>query len=100
VLRWATQSGFVVNASADDMAQADLFADAGLPTTVVVSHTCSVNHLETSKGRRVVVCPAARTDITCAQCKLCAVGHRKAIVGFPAHGIRRQLVSTLVRGKR
>jgi len=99
VLRWATQCGFTINASADSMEQADAYMDAGLPTTVVVSHTCQVNRLETPKGRLVVVCPATRTDITCAQCKLCAVGHRKSVVGFPAHGGLKNLVSKIVRRK-
>jgi hypothetical protein len=100
LLRWAAETGFTINMSADNMAEADTFFELGLPTVVVVSHTCQVNTLRTPHGHRVVICPAVRrTDLTCEKCKLCAVGTRKTIVGFPAHGIRRNLVSRLVRAK-
>jgi len=39
----------------------------------------------TPAGRRIAVCPASYTETTCAACGSCA-RHRKAIIGFPAHG--------------
>jgi len=41
----------------------------------------------TPGGRKIVLCPATiRDGISCADCKLCAISNRAAIIGFPAHG--------------
>lgn len=89
--------GFAINVSADNLRQADDFFDEGVPVVVVISSTVQTRNFETPRGRRVVVCPATYSEITCQQCKLCAVVHRKSIVGFPAHGGRKNLVSKIVR---
>jgi len=54
--------------------------------------------LKTPKGRTIVVCPAQRSDITCAECGLCAKAWRKSIVGFVAHGQGRKLVTSVAEG--
>lgn len=99
LIRWANASGFVVNLSADSLADADRLAatDAG-PVTVVLPHNAPTKGLRTPEGRHVVVCPAEyREGVTCESCKLCAVSKRKSIVGFRAHGDRRKQITERLR---
>jgi hypothetical protein len=56
--------------------------------------------MKTPAGRTVVVCPAESEGLTCAECQLCALPHRKAIIGFRSHGQSKRLVSELVLSKR
>jgi hypothetical protein len=109
VLQWANLEGFTINLSADSLEEADaLYQDgegdeltkAG-PVVVVLPADVPDEGLTTPGGRRVVVCPAqTAARLTCAECELCALPFRKAIVGFKAHGQYRELVSELVRSKR
>jgi len=83
----ANAGGFTVNASANNLAQADtLAALGGVPVVVVVPHDAP-DTLATPSGRKVVVCPAQRRDdVTCASCRLCSRSDRSVIVAFRAHG--------------
>jgi hypothetical protein len=116
----AISQGFVINASANDMDEADRLYDIfqpvpnsvlpsnsspPIPITVTLPSTLSGNFaLYTRKGRRVVVCPASyRDDISCAKCQLCAVPHTvskkgekepRVIIGFPAHGKGTKRINT------
>jgi hypothetical protein len=83
----ANAGGFTVNASANNLAQADtLAALGGVPVVVVVAHDAP-DTLATPSGRKVVVCPAQRRDdVTCASCRLCSRSDRSVIVAFRAHG--------------
>jgi len=96
----AVADGFVINLSADTLAEADTLAATGLPTVVVLPSTVAGNvPVFTPAGRRVVVCPATyRDDTTCATCKLCAVADRPTIVGFPAHGAAHAAASRVAAG--
>lgn len=87
VIREANQDGFVINLSANNLAQADELAALAIAPVVVVLPRGAAN-TTTPAGRRVVVCPAeTRDDVTCASCKLCARRDRNGIIiGFPAHG--------------
>lgn len=97
-IRGANQCGFVVNVSADDLASADDMADLGLPVVVTLSSGTGARAGKTPQGRTIVTCPAAlHESITCESCKLCAVGSRKSIVGFPAHGDRKNQVTQRLR---
>lgn len=94
----ANEKGFTINLSADSIEQADALADLNIAPVAVVLHKNvaeSLAKIFTPKGRRVVVCPASRSDIEmdCASCGLCAVSGRKAIIGFPAHGTAAKTVS-------
>lgn len=94
VLRRATARGFTVNISTDSLAEADAAARAGLPVTTVLPHDAPSKGNKTPEGRTVVVCPAELSDaVTCERCKLCAVGDRKSIVGFRAHGDRKKQIT-------
>jgi hypothetical protein len=83
----ANAGGFTVNASANNLAQADtLAALGGVPVVVVVPHDAP-DTLTTPAGRKVIVCPAQRRDgVTCSSCRLCSRSERSVIVAFRAHG--------------
>jgi hypothetical protein len=107
-LQWANLEGFTINLSADSLEEADaLFQDgegddvtrAG-PVAVVLAHDAPDTGNFTPAGRRVVVCPAQTHAMTCAECRLCAVPFRQAIIGFRAHGQYKNLVTEIVRGRR
>lgn len=94
----ATNRGFTINVSTDSLADADTAAAAGLPVVTVLSADAPAKGNFTPAGRTVVVCPATLKDgVTCQSCKLCAVGHRKSIVGFRAHGDRKGQISERVK---
>lgn len=105
--QWSNLEGFTVNLSADTLEQADaLYQDgdpfltkAG-PVVVILPEDAPARGLRTPGGRRVVVCLAQTTGITCAECELCANAHRHSIVGFRAHGQYRHHVPELVQLRR
>jgi hypothetical protein len=90
-LQWikhANNWGFTVNLSANDLADADMLADADAGPVVVVLPSTQTANTVTPSGRHVVICPATQRDnVSCATCQLCQ-RQRKTIVGFPAHGSR------------
>ena len=89
-IRHANAWGFTVNLSADSLAEADELADQAAGPVVVVVAPDQAENLRTPAGRLVVICPATqRDDVTCASCQLCQRANRPTIVGFPAHGTRK-----------
>ena len=87
IIKAANAEGFTINLSADSLADADAKADLGIGPVAVVLPSDATKPLRTPAGRLVAVCPATvRDDVTCASCGICAVAHRKAVIGFPAHG--------------
>lgn len=94
-IRIANITGFTVNLSADSPEHADQLADltiAGkqIAPVVTVIPADQTENSTTPAGRTIVVCPAAiKADVSCKTCKLCARSDRRVIVGFPAHGIRK-----------
>lgn len=94
----ANQRGFTVNLSADSLSEADELARLKIgPVVVVLPRDAPDKGNRTPAGRHVVVCPAQLKDgITCETCKLCAIGSRKSIVGFKAHGAMHKKVSLKV----
>jgi hypothetical protein len=94
----ANRRGFVVNLSADSLADADRLAELGIgPVAVVLPEAHPDRASRTPAGRKVVVCPAQTRHLTCADCQLCAVPDRKSIIGFRAHGQFKAHVSELVQ---
>ncbi len=88
----ATAKGFVINLSADNLAEADRKASLGVGpvVTLLPSDTPLKGALRTPEGRKVVICPAqTRDDVTCVSCRLCA-RNRTSIVGFLAHGTSKR----------
>jgi hypothetical protein len=116
-IRAANAAGFTINLSANNLPEADTLAEtkAG-PVAVVLpadlgrktkgkqwaetlqEYKARITKPETPKGRAVTICPAAFLDTNCKQCGLCAKGDRKAIVGFPAHGVSTKKADLIARG--
>jgi hypothetical protein len=95
----ANLSGFTVNLSADNLAEADKLADLAIGPVVVVLPAEQTRATVTPKGRKVAICPATVSDnVTCADCGLCALVNRKAIIGFPAHGASKRKASSVAMG--
>jgi hypothetical protein len=98
-VRAANQEGFTVNLSADNLAEADKLADMAIGPIVVVLPAERTRATVTPKGRKVAICPATISDnVTCADCGLCALVNRKAIIGFPAHGASKRKASNVAMG--
>ena len=93
-VRSAVKSGFVVNLSGNSLEHADRLAKTGLPVATVVPPG-SPSSLTTPAGRRVIVCPAQRSDRTCADCGLCAKSDRGFIIGFLPHGTGHKKVASI-----
>ena len=96
LIRAAPASGFTVNASMDTLVEADYYrmVDETLPMVAMLPIAYGKDEapktLKTPKGRVVMVCPAVRVKgKTCLTCGLCYKADRKAIIGFPAHGVAR-----------
>ena len=95
-VRYANRNGFRINLSADTLAEADELADVDCGPVVVVLPSDSPHTVRTPAGRKVVVCPAQRGNVTCADCGLCAAS-RSVIVGFLAHGRSSKKVESVCR---
>lgn len=86
----ANTNGFVVNLSADTLAEADEFKALDIGPVVVVLPHDAPPILDTPAGNRVIVCPEQTGALaTCGHCLLCAKP-RQAIVGFRAHGVKHK----------
>ena len=87
-------SGMTVNLSADTLSQADEYSALNIGP-VVVTLSADAPHMgnRTPNGLPIVVCPAQRTDISCAECKLCLLKERKSIIGFLAHSTSAKRLS-------
>lgn len=92
----AISQGFTINASADNMAMADVYRNLGLPTVVILPIDAA-NVSYTPAGNKVVACPAEKSDkVTCASCALCQEPYRNYIIGFRAHGSHRKTVEKII----
>lgn len=87
--RRATRAGFAVNISCDSIAEVDSMMARGLLCAVVMPSDAPRRTI-TPAGNIIEQCPAtySGSEITCADCKLCARTNRRVAVGFPAHGSR------------
>ena len=95
-VRFANRNGFRVNLSADTLSEADELSAVDCGPVVVVLPSDSPHTVHTPAGRKVVVCPAQRGNVTCADCGLCAA-QRSVIVGFLAHGRSAKRVESVCR---
>lgn len=97
IIRRANNNGFVVNISANNPSHADkLFGNGAPVVTLLPGDAVSKRHTYTPKGRKIVVCPATRSDtINCSKCALCQKADRNFIIGFPAHGTSSTKANTI-----
>ena len=99
LVKEANSKGFTVNLSANDLAHADTLAALDIGPVVVVLPVDQTRPTRTPQGRAVAICPATiAEDITCQTCGLCALRDRKAIIGFPAHGVSKRKASAVASG--
>jgi hypothetical protein len=99
MVRLMNENGFRVNLSANNLAHADTLADMDIGPVVVIQDAQNGTRADTVTpgGRKVVTCPATyKAQVTCLTCGLCA-RDRKAIIGFPAHGIAKRIVREIAR---
>ena len=87
IVNCANQSGFTVNLSANSIAHADRLVALNIgPVVTIMPMDCDKVTI-TPNGNTIVQCPATYNDnVQCANCGICAVSTRKAIIGFPVHG--------------
>ena len=96
----ANANGFVINLSADTLVEADRLATLNVGPVVVLLPSDSPQDVWTPEGRRVSMCPAQHREyMNCAVCQLCQKVDRVAIVGFLAHGTRKQRVNRVIEIK-
>ena len=91
-IKQANEAGFRINLSANNLEHADRLYDTGIApvVTILPESAKPSDNIETPLGRKVVICPATyRDDITCMSCGICSK-ERKAIIGFPAHGVQKR----------
>jgi len=94
LIKYANENGFTINLSADNLQQADKLSKLNIAPVVVVLPSDSPTKLKTPEGRNVTVCPAEYADnITCSNCGACAKSSRKIIIGFRAHGVRKESIN-------
>lgn len=90
-IRLANRNGFTVNLSADTLEQADKLKALNIGPVVTILPIDAPKTMKTPAGNIVIVCPAVyRNDTTCSNCGICQVSTRKAIIGFPAHGVGKK----------
>lgn len=114
-IKAAAALGFQINLSADDLSEADLLAETGLPVVTVLpaifgrktvrgqwAETLSDYRsrvrkltLKTPKNLRVAVCPATYSDTRCSDCRVCSHTRKGVVIGFPAHGNRKSKIGTM-----
>ncbi len=109
-IREAIAAGLAINASADNLSEADEKAELGFPVAVVMPESAKAEPIgiSTPGGRKVVVCPATLDDshrVTCNNCggsklPLCARIDRDYVIGFPAHGSARKSASKVASSYR
>jgi hypothetical protein len=119
----ANTTGFTINLSANNPAEADALADLAIgPVVTILAHDYARQALRhrakgradewtetiaqwrdriarlpvrTPAGRRIAICPATYTAATCKSCGACAEP-REAAIGFPA---RRRLVEKAIAAR-
>ena len=97
-IKKANRDGFTVNLSADNLAEADDLAALGIAPVVSIVPSFYSLPDRTEGGYKIVKCPGQYNGMTCEQCQLCAVPHRKSIVAFAAHGTAKKHVAAIAQG--
>jgi len=106
LLKHANANGMTINLSANSLKHADQLSAYGMPVVVTlpIRQAGDPKVVFTPGARKVLVCPAVTSaKTTCKSCGLCAKRDRfdqltseRLIIGFPAHGNNKALVSSIV----
>lgn len=114
-VREAGEMGFHINLSADDVKEADDLASTGLPVATVLPVEYGRKNsrgswvetlaeyrnriknlgLTTPEGRKIAICPATYLNTRCSDCRVCSHSRKGVIIGFPAHGIKRNKIGKM-----
>lgn len=94
LLKWSNRNGFTINISTKGVDDALEAFHAGLPTTVIVN-TNGQKQVKVG-GVRIVICPAQRKKMTCAECGICQTPDRNYIIGFWPHGSKKSNLIKMV----
>ncbi len=98
MIRGAILKGFTINLSANNLDHALELAKHNLPVCVVVPSDTKGKGFD-YKGKKFVVCPAARMEnMSCDKCRLCQKSDRKVIIAFPAHGSNKKTIDQQLKG--
>tara|TARA_Y100001951_G_scaffold67266_1_gene54215 strand:- start:125 stop:850 length:726 start_codon:yes stop_codon:yes gene_type:complete len=101
VKRINEKTPFTINLSADSLADADRKAAWNVGPVAVVVPSGITLATSTPKGRSVMICPATyNPQINCQSCRICATAKRDFIVGFPAHGTRKNMINERLKQNR
>jgi len=91
MVKHANDEGFTINLSANSLEHADKLAALNIGPVVTIVPENSPKVQFTPSGRYVIQCPATYQDgVTCANCGICQVSTRKAIIGFSVHGTSKK----------
>ena len=91
IIKKANKKGFTINLSADTLQDADSLYELNIGPVVCILPMDADKITYTPKGKMVIKCPATyQENVTCSNCGICAVSNRKAIIGFPVHGVRKK----------
>lgn len=97
-IKSANDSGFTVNLSANNLAQADEYLKLNIGPVVTLLPIDADKVTFTPAGNKVVVCPAENNDkINCGTCGLCYLVDRDYIIGFRAHGGGKKRVEIIAK---
>lgn len=111
-LKEASAGGFHVNISTEDFDDCDKAIAQGFSAVVVLPADYQrgkdepltqfkerTKGMKTPAGHPIAICPATYTDTNCQLCEVCSKPRaRNAVVGFPAHGTRKKIVSSRLKG--
>lgn len=91
--------GFTINLSANNVTEADKLASLNIGPVVTILPRDAENVSYTPAGRKVVACPAEKSDkVSCYTCGLCQIADRDYVIGFRAHGTAAKSVEIIARG--
>lgn len=96
LVKYANDNGFTINLSGNNVDHADELVKKNVgPVTVVVPIDVTENFVSPD-GNKIVICPNVTKGVTCKDCGLCQIATRKCVVAFPAHGVKKKMVSLKV----
>ena len=97
LIKNSNQRGFTINLSAENNLMVDEYISLNIGPVVTLLPINADKVTYTPKGNKIVKCPNSNNDkIKCVDCKLCYIADRKYVIGFPAHGVRKNKVEKIV----
>jgi hypothetical protein len=98
-IREANLNDFTINLSGNNLEHADSLASMDCGPVVAIVGPDAPRHGKTPQGRHYSVCPAQeREDVNCANCRLCSLPNRKAIIAFRVHGVKKKRALQVLQG--